>query len=88
MHPTSVKAPLWCLFLFMNIYTPNNLHKKQRRLLVATRLQNKRLFIYEHIHPQQTQNNKNKKTKKKRRNENEKLYIRKTNNQLGEKDPL
>ena len=50
--------------------------------------QNKRLFIYEHIHPQQTQNNKNKKTKKKRRNENEKLYIRKTNNQLGEKDPL
>ena len=37
--------------------------------------------------PNKTQNNKNK-NEDEYGDENEKLYIRKTNNQLGEKDPL
>ena len=69
MHPTSVKAPLWCLFLFMHptsvkahygvffIYEyihPQPKQQKTKAFMSGLKEpQNKRLFIYEHIHPQQ-----------------------------------
>ena len=81
MHPTSVKAPLWCLFLFMHptsvkahygvffIYEYIHPQPKQQKTKAfmsgLIRLQNKRLLFMNIYTPNKTKNNKNKNKKEK-----------------------